>query len=63
MQIGQYKNKTLEDAKWYLECIFGIKLHEIDKYPEIKRLIKENADYGYVLDCLLMDEINKAFSK
>ena len=54
MQIGRYKNRTLEDAKCYLESVFGIKIDNINKHPEVRKQIEENAKDGYILDCLLV---------
>jgi hypothetical protein len=50
-----YKNRTIEDAKWYLKQAFGINFKDINKYPEIKQQIESNAKEGYVLDCLLFE--------
>jgi predicted Ser/Thr protein kinase len=55
---ARYKNRTLEDAKWYLRTVFGVSLNSLKKNTKVRRQIEDNAEQGYVLDNLLINALH-----
>ena len=56
----RYKNRTLKDARWYLESVHGVKsVKTLATNVTIREVIETNASEGYVLDCLLVEALNK----
>ena len=54
---ARYKNRTLEDAKWYLRSVFGISLKSLKTNDRVKKQIEDNARQGFILDNLLINAI------